>query len=341
MRKNKITISDIADAAGVSKATVSYILNKRQSGCKISVETSLRVLEICKKLHYKRDEVAVLLANCRKNPVQILVLSPWLYSQFSDFMVQVNKVLQRKKDEEKLEVTYGSYSESGLDKVLRSSVIKKYDAIMLLGTSENDDKWLRRNISKLSKVVLINRYIPGISSAYGNDTTAIRSLLDLVDIDHYRSIAAFISSRKTYAESCRNTGFFNGIADAGKEVVPFTDAYECAWEKVSEIMQKKQGPVLVFIPRYVQAARLLKSALSAGVRVPDDLGIITYDNHSLLNEFITPPLTTVNPQLEAIADAGVAIACAKRSGEAVENIIIPAELIPGSTAGLRQKKTRR
>ena len=84
----------------------------------------------------------------------------------------------------------------------------------------------------------------------------------------------------------------------------------------------------------------MKNAVSSGVKVPDDLGIITYDNHSLLNEFITPPLTTVNPQLEAIADAGITIACAKRSGKTIENIIIPAELIPGSTARLKQKKNK-
>ena len=332
MNKKKVTISDIARAAEVSTATVSYILNKRQSDFKISNETSMRVLNICQKLNYKQDQVAVLLANCRKNPVRLMISSPWLYSQFSDFMVQLNIVMHRWESSGKITVTYASHSEGGLGKVLRASVLKKYDAVLLLGTSANDDKWLVRNQEKLPNAILVNRNLPGFCSIYGNDRQAMESLCSHIDTGHYRNFVSFLTSRNSYCERCRHQGFAAGV---GGEVITLVNEYDTAWERTRELLAKKSGPVLVFIPSYLIAARLLKSAVAAGVDVPGELGIITYDQHSLLNDFITPELTTVDPRLDLISEAAVDIACKFRNDRKIRCAVIPAELKLGKTSQLR------
>lgn len=332
MNKKKITISDIARAAEVSTATVSYILNKRQSDFKISGETTMRVLNICQKFNYKQDQVAVLLANCRKNPVRLLVLSPWLYSQFSDFMAQLNIVMHRWESSGRITVTYGSHSEGELGKALRASVLKKYDAVLLLGTSANDDRWLVRNQEKLPNVILINRNIPGFCSIYGNDREAMESLCSCIDTAHYRHFVSFITVRNSYCERCRHQGFVNGV---GGEVKSLTNEFDNAWERTRELLAEKSGAVLVFLPSYLLAARLLKSAIAAGVDVPGELGIVTYDQHSLLNDFITPELTTVDPRLDLISEAALEIACNFRNDRKVRCAVIPAEIKPGKTSQLR------
>ena len=335
MTEKKITISDVAAAAGVSTATVSYVLNKRQTDFKISPETCMRVLEICKRLNYKRNEVAVLLANCRKNPVRLLILSPWLYSQFSDFMVQLNIVMHKWESAGKVTVTYGSHSEGELDKALRSSVLKKYDAVLLLGTSYEGDKWLMRNQKKLPNVILVNRNLPGFCSIYGNDQQAMELLCSHIDTDHYRHFVSFVTHRNSYCERCRHLGFVSGI---GKPVKTLIDEYENAWERTCELLEEKSGGVLVFLPSYTLAARLLKSAVAAGVNVPQELGIVTYDQHSLLYDFITPELTTVDPRLDLITEAAIDIACKLRNDHTVRCAVIPAEIKLGKTSQLRLRK---
>ena len=335
MTERKITISDVAAAAGVSVATVSYVLNKRQSDFKISQETCMRVLEICKKLNYKKNEVAVLLANCRKNPVRLLVLSPWLYSQFSDFMVQLNIVMHKWESAGKITVNYGSHSEGELSKALRSSTLKKYDAVLLLGTSHEGDKWLMRNQKKLPNVILLNRNLPGFCSIYGNDHQAMETLCSHIDVDHYRHFVSFVTHRNSYCERCRHQGFVSGI---GKPVKTLIDEYENAWERTSELLKEKSGGVLIFLPSYTLAARLLKSAVAAGINVPQELGIITYDQHSLLYEFITPELTTVDPRLDLITEAAIDIACKFRNDHEVRCAVIPAEIKLGKTSQLRLQK---
>ena len=335
MTEKKITISDVAAAAGVSTATVSYILNKRQSDFKISTETCLRVLEICRELDYKKNEVAVLLANCRKNPVRLLILSPWLYSQFSDFMVQLNITMHKWESAGKVNVTYGAYSEGGLGKALRSSVLKKYDAVLLLGTSSEGDKWLMRNQEKLPNVILVNRNLPGFSSIYGNDQQAMETLCSQIDVDHYRHFISFVTRRNSYCERCRHQGFVSGT---GKQVTTLIGEYENAWERTRELLDEKSGGVLVFLPSYILAARLLKSAAASEVKVPQELGIVTYDQHSLLYEFITPELTTVDPRLDLITEAAIDIACKFRNDRKVRCAVIPAEIKLGKTSQLRLRK---
>ena len=58
----KITMDDVARESGVSKATVSYVLNNRQSTFGISAKTAAKVLDTVKRLNYKVDQAAVLLS---------------------------------------------------------------------------------------------------------------------------------------------------------------------------------------------------------------------------------------------------------------------------------------
>ena len=60
MTGRRITISDVANAAGVSKATVSYVLNNRRHGVRISQNTERKVLEVCRTLNYRPAAAASL-----------------------------------------------------------------------------------------------------------------------------------------------------------------------------------------------------------------------------------------------------------------------------------------
>jgi len=91
----KTTMEDVARTSGVSKATVSYVLNQKCSSLGLSSQTILKVLDASRKLHYRPDLVAVALSRQKSIPLSVLILSPWLHSQFSDFMAQVSRTLER------------------------------------------------------------------------------------------------------------------------------------------------------------------------------------------------------------------------------------------------------
>lgn len=77
MANKKVTIRDVAKEAGVSVATVSYVVNGR-TDLKISDETRKRVLQVINLLNYSPNQAAKALASKRKNqvglPFQIQIL---------------------------------------------------------------------------------------------------------------------------------------------------------------------------------------------------------------------------------------------------------------------------
>ena len=87
----KVTINDIARICGVSKATVSYVLNGKTTSMKISGATYREIIDTCTRLGYKPDKTAQALSALRKIPLQIVLLTPWLYAPHSDFMAQMNR----------------------------------------------------------------------------------------------------------------------------------------------------------------------------------------------------------------------------------------------------------
>lgn len=337
MPRKKYTISDIAKEAGVSKATVSYILNQRQSGFKISEETTLRVLDVCKRLKYEPDVTAVLIAQCKKKPVKILILSPWLYGSFSELMNVINHVSQLRAKMTPLNISYRAYNRGELSKQLRVSLTSKYDAVIIVGTSLVDDRFLARQSSKFTNVVLINRRVAGYSSTAGNEDEVLEELVGKIDLKHYRKLViASAVIKQSFCENRRCEGFAVGVSEAHRHVerIAITD-YRAIWKEVSKHFFPDRTPMLVFVPQYIPAAFLLKHATAAGVKVPDELGIVAYDCHSLIGEFVTPSITTVDPHLEEMISAGFDIACNIREDSTLKEITVNAQWkLGGSTHNL-------
>ena len=70
MAKNKVTIKDVAKAAGVSTATVSYVINNR-TDIKLTDETRKKVLQVIHLLDYSPNQAAKALAANRKSRIKM------------------------------------------------------------------------------------------------------------------------------------------------------------------------------------------------------------------------------------------------------------------------------
>ncbi len=331
MTSEKATINDIARAADVSKATVSYVLNRRQSGFRISEETAIKVLTAAKKLKYHPDQVAVMLSECRKKPLNLLVASPWLYSQFSDFMAQLNYVLREYEHRSRLLVSYASYTPGEINQCLRSSVLRRYDAVLVVGTSARDDIWLEKNSEKLPKVVLMNRQVKGFLSCSGNDSSAVKKLAKYVDFSKYSRFGVVISPRKSYCEQLRCSGFEELCESLGYKAERLELTSSNIWDDLHTQIETDDLPMLLFIPQYKPSALLLTHLCKKRIPVPEQIGIIAYDRHSLLEQFISPSLTTIDPCLNKMAEQTLELIFAVREKRRCHSQVIQAKIKTGET----------
>ena len=338
MTGRRITISDVANAAGVSKATVSYVLNNRRHGVRISQNTERKVLEVCRTLNYRPAAAAILLANRRKARLRLRVFSPWLYAQFSDLMHIFNRALQRRERETPLDISFRQYTRDELSRHLGAAAVRSCDAILILGSSPTDDRWLAAHADRLTSVVLLNRQVAGITSASGGDDAAMLELVRRIDVPHYRRVCAVVSGAFSSCQKLRQEGFAAGVAEAGgtvEELSEVTDT-EDLWRRIASRLKAAER-LLVYLPDFVMAARLMKRAQEEGVAIPEELGIVTCDRHSLLSPFLSPALTTMCPDLDRMSDTALELACRVAERRTPQTVVVPGTPMPGGTTVNRRK----
>lgn len=312
----KPTLADVAAAAGVSTAAVSYVLRGKQGGCAISPKTAEKILRAAADLHYRPDETARALAALRQAPLRLLVFTPWLYAQFSDFMARLFAALDR----EGVEVRYLPYHTSALQQTLRPAHAGKADVLLVVGTSQQDEQYLTRHRSRYPNLLLLNRDVPAFPCVRGNDRAATLALLSPMR-GRYPTGCILHSPAPSNCEKERIAAFFS-LYPQGRVLSP---------RDLLSPPEQAEG-VLYFSPQYVGAARLLRWLTQAGVSVPAQAGVAAYDVHSLLQDFTHLPLCTVDPDIAGMAEAALGMAQALRAGETPATVTVPARPVPGRSA---------
>ena len=332
----KATIEIIAKKCGVSKATVSYVLNNKKSSLGLSAQTIDKVLKVSRELNYRPDLVAVALAEKKHQPLSLMVLTPWLYAQFSDFMVQVNAVMKDFAEDYRLKTVYETYEIGELSKVLKSPRCAKFDAVIVIGTSEKDHLFLTRNRENLKNVVLLNRKVAGFPCASGNDREAAAELAErILATGYYEQFIICKAPPVTTCEQERLSGFANALRKSGN-VEPLICPLEPAMPPEAQMMKllaERDGKrSLYFLPQYYPAALLDDIAVRRGIRVPEEIGIAAYDHHSLLTQFVKPALTTIDPKIREMAEEALRLARCIKDGTKTKSRIIEGVFVPGESA---------
>lgn len=332
----KTTLEDIARVSGVSKATVSYVLNNKRSTLGLSAQTIARVLQVSKDLKYRPDLVAVALSEQKNVPLSLLILSPWLHTQFSDFMAQVSHVLETTALEMRLKPTYELYHAGTLNKVLRPARCAKFDAVIVIGSSDADDAFLRRNREKFSNIILLNREVEGYPCSAGNDYEASFELARrITSAAYYQRYVILHSEKISTCEQKRIDGFCAALKRAGEMDVRIhqgvaADSVDTQCRTLFE--QHYCEKTLFFIPQYYPAARFLRLLCRRGIAVPQAVGIAAYDGHSLLTDFLSPSLTTMDPGIAAMTRGALQLANAVKEGKPLFGKITAAAFVPGESA---------
>lgn len=329
----KPTINDVAALAGVSKATVSYALSGQNTSIRVSDATRRRVMEAAAALGYRPSETAAALSAMRQAPLSLLVASPWLYQQHSDFMSQIYAALAELSAIQPLSVTFMPYGSGRITAVLKPSRCRKHDAVLVIGTCAADEEALvRRADDYEGKLILVNRRCDGLSCVSGNDYDAMRTLASSVTgvdgavllsegtdsfcrAERVRAISDVFGDSLTTLE-------WNGLADVS--------------ESVPALVKRYPRSCFCFTMAN-SASRMLVLLRAAGLRLPEDASVIGYDIHTLLRDYLPQPLTTVDPRVSEMVASAVALAGERREngGSGAKQLIVEARIVPGSTARLK------
>jgi len=303
----RVTIEDVARAAGVSRQTVSRAINDQGE---ISPQTRSRVLRIVEELGYRPSGIARGLATHRTRTLGLVVpdVANPFFSDVARGAEQVayaegyNVFLCNTEEDPQRELA-----------VLRSLEGQRVDGVVLC-SSRLDDLELRSVVARHSVVVLVNRRLESegepdrigvvVLDDVAGGRMAVQHLLD----GGHRAVGFLAGPPASRSGRWRIEGYRAALADAG---VPGSPAWMVHCPADVDGGHQAAGDLLALHPELTAlccyndlvAVGALQACVDLGRRVPDDVAVIGFDD-IMLAALVTPPLTTCRvPRYELGAQA--------------------------------------
>lgn len=294
-RQKKPTINDVASLAGVSKKTVSRVINRSSL---VRAETRKQVEDIIAKIGFVPDPQARGLAFRHSFLIGMIYDNP-----NPQYVVNAQEgILEGLKgtDFELAVHRCDRTAPTFLENAQRFVERQKLFGVILTPSVSEDDRLadlLRQTdcaFIRIASVELDDRAHMIISNDRLGGLAAARHLTELGHTD-----IAFISGRPGFRSSEeRRAGLEEGLREAGLELLPhftFEGAYtfDSGLAAAERMLSLKNKPTAVFAANDEMAAGVLQAVRSRGLSVPADLSVMGYDDFNVATA-VSPRLTTIH-----------------------------------------------
>lgn len=324
---NGVTMEDVAREAGVSRALVS-IAYRGVAG--VSEESKLRIFAAADRLGYRPNRIAARLASRQTSTIGVFLLD-LRNDVFADMFDGIREVADSRGKHLVLSVGQidGKRDLAALDSLARSRV----DVVIAAGLLLPDADVLK--FARAIPLVSAARGIAGVDSVCSDNTlgaqAAVRHLLGL---GHRR--IAFLANPQTDGYLDRQRGYRELMAEHGLEphVVPSAYSREQAARDIGPALDAAVPPTAVFAHNDQAALGVLDALASRGLRAPQDVSVVGYDNTAVSRAPGTS-LTTVDIHGHGLGAAAVETALRRiqNPGEPATTVVsLPSLVVRGTTA---------
>jgi LacI family transcriptional regulator len=334
------TLKDISLRVGVSVPTVSRVL-LGGNRVVVSDHTRERIIRVAQELNYRPNAHARGLRN-RKTDVLLLFL-PWLdHPALSEavqgvedaaaengFSLFINRWNER-ASESKCYVNW--IREGRCDGVIMATALLEDSVVVDLVTMGCPFILLNRRASNTTKYVIVDDF-----------AGSVLAVEHLIELGHRR--IAHLSGLLMYDNALRRfQGYRQALANHGLEfrntLVEESDwsLVEAGRQAMDRILWVKPLPTAVFAGNYVLALAALVSIRNAGLRVPEDISLITLHDVAL-NEIADPPLSAVKMPLYRMGYLAGRALIAELSGWIVDETDVSVPIVLPPIGLIRRQST--
>ncbi len=339
----RVTTYDIAREAGVSRTTVSHVLNKHP-GVALSPQTRDRVLATARKLAYVPNSAAQMLVTGRSRTVGLILSRPDLISvdAFVPSMIYgLNEVFRVRGYRLLMD---SIHDPSDPDSYLELAKSRRTDGLIVINPRENDVALRKVIESKFPLIVFGSSGHPLENSIGTRDGQAgCGATRHLILLGHRR--IAHIS----YAPLAYNSAHqrFEGYRQALKAAEIRFDKRllaegdftgESGYQAMKQIFASGADPTALFAGNDTLALGAMMAAREAGLSIPEDFAVVGYDDIPAA-AFSCPPLTTIRSHAfelgKLVGDATIALVNGKKIGRQQSGL--PLELTIRESCGASSK----
>ncbi len=314
------TMKMVAERAGVSTALVSLVMRGAPN---VSDHRRARVLAAADELGYRPNVLARNLASRRTNTIGVV-----LNDFHNPFFAEVADNIQAAADRIGYRLLYGNgkHSVDGEAEAVETFLQFRVDGIILVGSM---DAASMEQAAKSAAVVVVGRSEHGerVDTANTDDRVGANLAIDhLVALGHRR--IAHVDGGDGAGASDRAAGYRDAMHRhglGGHILIAAGDYTEEGGQAAAvQLLAASPRPTAVFASNDLSAIGTLDAFTTAGLRVPDDVSLVGFDN-TAMTAMSYVSLTTVNQPTDELGQAAVDLLIRRLDAETA-----PAEHFVGS-----------
>lgn len=347
MKKNKVTIRNVAEEAGVSVTLVSFVMNAKQRpdgslDCPVNPKTAARVKEVAARLGYRKNVAAASLRSGRSNTIAVIPTD-----MSNKFFAGISRCIEDKAQKDYNYTTLFASSDEDAKKlgyILDTVNAHNIDGV-ILAPCEGSKEAIQKLLDYRIPTVLIDRNIEGIEGVGKvllDDFQAGYDAAQLLISKGLKKIEMISYSLGISSFTERETGYRKAMEEAGLAGFAkiHTTTYATASTDIPKIITDavKRGVEAFFLPTYSLSAQVMKTMKDNGYKTPDDLALVCFDVSDIYELYETTVTHLIQPLKELGEKAVEVLGKMIENNEPGETVILKPEMIlGGSTENIGKK----
>lgn len=335
--EKKIALKDVAQKIGVSVALVSYVLNGKEKEARVGADMAKKIRKAAIELNYQPNLIAKSLKMGKTKTIGLIVADI-----SNPFFSSIARIIEDEAKKHGYVVIFGSSDESA-DKQLDLIDVfstRLVDAFIIAPAAGTEDQIT--NIAKRIPVILIDRFFPGIK-------------IDCVHIDNFiasnKAVKQLIKNRRrkigmlAYNTSQphmreRKQGYKSALKEKSIQYrkswlveASYQNLEKDVAAKMKALLEPLQIDALFFATNSLAVAGL-KQINKLGIKVPEELAIISFDESDAF-DFFYSPVTYVSQSVTDIGKEAVKLVINRLHNKSKNStdIIVEAKLIVRESCG--------
>lgn len=320
------TLRTLATELGVHPSTVSRALRTDGSG-KVSAKMRARVLEAAGAAGYRPNPWASSLRTSRTYALGLLI--PHLVD------VALAQMFEGAEDRARQlgyqAITTGTHDEPEAERELVEGLLQRRVEGLILATATLVDPYLGELEQRGVPFVLLNRVSGSHPSVRGDDELGGFLATSHLIAQGHRRIGMVAGQIKFSTSALRLRGYKRALAQAGIPADPslvVSSSFEPHGGLVAgtQLLAQTLRPTAIFAVNDYTAVGVMAAARDLGVRIPQDLALVGY-NDSNISALLHTPLTSVALPLRRMGVEAVDLLLRRLRGEAADTVVIPPTLL--------------
>lgn len=296
MVAKKIKIKDIAKKTDLSITTVSRVLNGKAEQYRIGKKSQEKIKKAAKELKYTPNQYAANLRTGKSNTIALIVPS-FNNPFFAGIASSINNEARRMGY---IAIVGDSDENQETEKLQIQQLVSRNVEGIIIVPCGNQWKHIKELHDQGLPIICIDRYfedldIPFVST--DNHEGAYTATKYLIEQGH-RNIACIQGVKESTPNILRIKGYMDALKEANISTVTIVGdefSIQCGYLETKFILKQKVRPTAIFTLSNTIALGAIKALKEEKINIPNDVSLITFDDHPYLDYLATPLSCVAQP----------------------------------------------